>query len=77
MLVLRWNSPVTSYPPGEVEVKGGAARSSKTGRIPPTPAVFVRVANKELTAYVKWKCIRKNERLKGTPPLHEKECGNV
>jgi hypothetical protein len=25
------------------------------GRIAPTPAVFVRMANKELTAYVKWK----------------------
>jgi hypothetical protein len=31
---------------------------SKTGRIPPHPAVFVRVANKGVRAYGTWKSIR-------------------
>jgi len=35
--------------------------SSRMGRIPPHPAVFVRVASKGLTAYGTWKSVRKME----------------
>ena len=34
MQVLRWNSPVTSYPPGEVEVRGERGRDASQSGVP-------------------------------------------
>ena len=43
---------------GHVFLKAGFPKREE---YPHTPAVFVRVANTGLTAYGKWKCVRKME----------------